>query len=95
MQEEFIREIKITEKTEMEKEVELIQNIIKVNDELITANYNFQYAEDDLVDYYTYQIKANQSKLNYLIKQAKTQGITNDMINQMKLKVLNEQLDAG
>ena len=95
MQEEFIREIKITEKTEMEKEVELIQNIIKVNDELITANYNFQYAEDDLVDYYTYQIKANQSKLNYLIKQAKTQGITNDMINQMKLKVLNEQLDVG
>ena len=95
MQEEFIREIKITEKTEIEKEVELIQNIIKVNDELITANYNFQYAEDDLVDYYTYQIKANQSKLNYLIKQAKTQGITNDMINQMKLKVLNEQLDVG
>ena len=95
MQEEFIREIKITEKTEIEKEVELIQNIIKVNDELITANYNFQYAEEDLVDYYTYQIKANQSKLNYLIKQAKTQGITNDMINQMKLKVLNEQLDVG
>ena len=95
MQEEFIREKKIKEKTDIEKEIELIQNIIKVNDELATAHSNFQYAEEDLVDYYTYQIKANQSKLNYLIKQAKTQGITNDMINQIKIRILNEQLDVG
>lgn len=95
MQEDFIRESKIVDKTDIEKEIELIRNIIKVNEEIAAANSNFQYAEEELVDYYTYQIKANQSKLNYLIKQAKTKGITNDMINQIKIKLLNEELDAG
>ena len=95
MQENFIREIKIADKTDIEKEIELIRNIIKVNEEIATANSNFQFAEEELVDYYTYQIKANQSKLNYLIKKAKTKGITNDMINQLKIKLLSEELDAG
>lgn len=95
MQEEFIRESKILDKTDIEKEKELIYNIIKVNEELATANSNFQYAEEDLVDYYTYQIKANQSKLNYLIKQAKINGITTDMLNQIKIKLQGEELDVG
>lgn len=95
MQEEYIRESKIVDKTDIEKEIELIRNIIEVNEEIAAANSNFQYAEEELVDYYTYQIKANQSKLNYLIKQAKTKGITNDMINLIKIKLLNEELDAG
>lgn len=95
MQEDYIRESKIVDKTDIEKEIELIKNIIKVNEEIAAANNNFQFAEEELVDYYTYQIKANQSKLNYLIKQAKTKGITNDMINQLKIKLLNEELDAG
>ena len=94
MQEDFIRENKIRDKTDIEKETELIINIIKANEEIATANMNFQYAEEELIDYYTYQIKANQSKLNYLIKQAKTKGITNDMINQIKIKLLNENQDA-
>ena len=95
MQEDYIRESKIVDKTDIEKEIELIRNIIKVNEEIAAANRNFQFAEEELVDYYTYQIKANQSKLNYLIKQAKTKGITNDMIGQLKIKLLNEELDAG
>lgn len=95
MQEEFIRESKILDKTDIEKEKELIYNIIKVNEELATANSNFQYAEEELVDYYTYQIKANQSKLNYLIKQAKINGITTDMLNQIKIKLQGEELDVG
>ena len=32
---------------------------------------NLQYADSDLIDYYTYQIKAEEAKYNYLIKQAK------------------------
>ena len=95
MQEDFIRENKIVDKTDIEKEVELIRNIIKVNEEIKAANSNFQFAEEELVDYYTYQIKANQSKLNYLIKQAKTKGITNDMINLIKIKLQSEELDVG
>ena len=95
MQEDFIRESKIKDKTDIEKEIELIRNIIKVNEEINVTNSNVQFAEEELVDYYTYQLKANQSKLNYLIKQAKTKGITNDMISQIKIKLLNEELDVG
>ena len=95
MQEEFVRDIKIKDKTEIEKEIELVKNIIKVNEELTIANENFQFVEDELVDYYTYQIKANQSKLNYLLKVAKTMGITNNMLDQLKIKLTNEQQDVG
>ena len=95
MQEEFVKESKIVDKTELEKEEELIKNIIKVKEELFVANKNFDYAKDDLVDYYTYQIKANQAKLDYLIKEAKLKGITTDMINQIKIKLYNEELDVG
>ena len=95
MQEEFVKEPKIIEKTELAKEEELIKNIIKVKEELIVANMNFDFVEDEMIDYYTYQIKANQSKLNYLIKEAKSKGITIDMINQIKIKLYNEELDVG
>lgn len=93
MQNEFyVKEEKIIEKTEIEKEIELIRNIIKTREELKAANRNFEYAQDDLVDYYTYQIKANQAKLNYLIKLAKTKGIEVDMINDIKFTLWDEEV---
>ena len=52
-----VREQEIVEKTEMEKEKELVRAIITAREELKAANRNFEYAQDDLVDYYTYQIK--------------------------------------
>ena len=94
MIEEYRKEEKIIEKTEIEKEIELVRSIIKTREELKSANKNFEYAEDDLVDYYTYQIKANQAKLNYLIKLAKTKGIVVDMVNDIKLKFLDEDEQA-
>lgn len=80
MQEEFLKENKIIEKTEIEKEEELIISILKTKRELNVARQNFEYAQGDLIDYYSYQIKANQSKLDYLIKLAKLNGIEVDMI---------------
>lgn len=87
----YIREQEIMEKTEIEKETELIRSIIKAREELKIANHNFEYAQGDLVDYYTYQIKANQAKLNYLIKMAKTKGIEVDMINDIKFSLWEEE----
>lgn len=87
----YIREEKIMEKTEIEKEIELIRTIIKTREELKAANRNFEYAQDDLVDYYTYQIKANQAKLDYLIKLAKAKGIEVDMINDIKFSLWDEE----
>lgn len=89
--EEYIKEGKIIEKTEIEKEVELIRSIIKTKEELKVASRNFEYAHDDLVDYYIYQIKANQAKLNYLIKLAKTKGLEVDMINDIKFTLWDEE----
>lgn len=94
MQGDYVREEKIIEKTEMEKELELIRTIIKTREELKIANRNFEYAKDDLVDYYTYQIKANQAKLDYLIKIAKTKGIEVDMINDIKFRHWQDE-EAG
>ena len=91
MQEEYIKENAMIEKTEIEKENELIKSIIKTREELKIANRNFEYAQEDLVDYYTYQIKANQAKLDYLIKLAKEKNIQVDMINDMKFKFWNEE----
>lgn len=90
----YIREEKIIEKTEIEKEKELIRMIIKTREELKVANKNFEYAQDELVDYYTYQIKANQAKLDYLIKLAKTKGIEVDMIGDMQFTLWDEE-EAG
>ena len=68
MQEEYLIEKMVKGKTDEEKEFELMQTIIETKEMLKIARSNFEYAEDDLIDYYTYQIKANQSRLDYLIK---------------------------
>ena len=92
MQEEFQREQLIKEKTELDREIELIKNIIKTREELKSDNKNFEYAEMGLVDYYIYQIKANQAKLDYLLKLAKIRGISIDTINQIKYENYDEEI---
>ena len=94
MQNQYIREQKIIEKTELEKEIELIKSIIKTREKLKNANKNFEYAQEDLVDYYSYEIKANQAKLDYLIKIAKTKGIQVDMISDMQFASWDDNEEA-
>ena len=53
---EYIKENKIIEKNESEKDLDLIISIIKVKKELEEANKNFEFAEGDLIDYYTYHM---------------------------------------
>ena len=68
-------------------EIELMRNIIKTTMELNMANKNFEDVNDEkLVDYYSYQIKANKSKLDYLIKTVKEKGIVFDIANELELK---------
>jgi len=75
MQEEFMKDTKIIDKNDREKEIELLYSIMKTRMDLEQAHKNFEFAEDDLIDYYTYQIKANQSKLDYLTRLAKSKKI--------------------
>lgn len=87
----YVKEQLIQEKTEIEKETELITNIIKTREDLKKANRNFEYAQEELVDYYIYQIKAMQAKLDYLIKLAKAKGITVDMIKEIGFRNWGEE----
>lgn len=80
MENEYVRESKILDKTEDEKKSELMQNIIYTKRLLMQSHVNFEYAENGLIDYYTYNIKANQAKLDYLIKQAKDLGLIIDEV---------------
>ena len=71
--EDFIREQDIIDMDYDEKKLQLIQSILKAQQELRQSHVNFEYAEDDLIDFYSYEIKANQAKLDYLTKLAKKQ----------------------
>ncbi len=75
MYNEFVRESKIVDKNEEEKDEELLNSIKNVNHTLMNMHNNLQFASSDLIDYYTYQIKAEEAKYNYLIKQAKKRNL--------------------
>ena len=72
---EFEKEQLIFDLKKKKKNIQLISNIIETTKELNKAHNNFEFAEDELVDFYTYQIKALQSKLNYLTRVAKIKNI--------------------
>ena len=92
MQEEYMLEKMLKGKTDKQKEFELMQTIIETKELLKVARSNFEYAEDDLIDYYTYQIKAHQSKLDYLIKIAKRKGIVLSRINELKTRAYRNNM---
>lgn len=85
--EEYTRERKIIEKTDKDRREELIKSILIAREELEQLNRNFEYADKDMIDYYTYQLKANQSKIDYLTRFAKNKGISLDMIEAIKIKL--------
>ena len=87
MNEGFIKETEIEEKTDEDRKIDLIKNIIKTKTELEIANKNFEYAEDEMIDYYSYQIKAIGAKFNYLIKRAKKQQIVLDVIEEAEIRL--------
>lgn len=95
MQEEYLLEKMLKGKTEEERKIELMQSIIETKEKLNVARCNFEYAEEDLIDYYTYQIKAHQSKLDYLIKIAKRNGIVLNKVNELKVRLLRKNNMVG
>lgn len=86
MSEKYIKERRVVDYTEDEKDLELIISVLKAKQDLNLAHKNFEYAEEGLIDYYSYQIKANKTKLDYLMKKARKKGIALDMINEMYIK---------
>ena len=83
MTENYQKENLIIDKTEEEKKIELILSVLKTKRELDLANKNFETAEEGLIDYYVYQMKASKSKLDFLVQKAKKRGISLDMIEEL------------
>ena len=90
MQEEYVKEKNIVDKSKEEMNKMLIKSIINTTNNIETARKNYEFAEGELVDYYLYEIKANQAKLNYLIKKSKINGIELSRIEKLKLINLEE-----
>lgn len=84
---EYVKETpEIKDKTDNEKRLELIISVVKTRNDLENARKNYEFAEDSLIDYYLYEIKANQSKLDYLINKAKQMDIELDLMDSFALK---------
>lgn len=54
----------------------LLENLKNAQNDFKTAVANFEFAEEpELIDYYTYKIKATQTRYQYLLKKAKERGL--------------------
>ena len=88
----YVKESKIVAKTEEETQVDLVKAIIETKKKLELANKNFEYADGDLIDYYAFEIKANRSRLDYLLKKAKRKSIQVDMIKELKIRLYEDKV---
>jgi len=58
------------------EESELLKYITDARNEWLDANRNFEHAyEEELIDYYTYKMKACEARYTYFIKMAKEKGL--------------------
>ena len=71
MREEFVKETKIFDKTENEHRQDLLSEIEASKKRLKAFYENINFAQENLVDYYTYQIKAEEAKYGYLLQKIK------------------------
>lgn len=70
----------------MNENFDLVKDLIKTKLDLDIANKNFEIAEAEMIDYYAYQIKANKSKLDYLLKKIKKIGLILDISDEINIK---------
>ena len=72
LEKDFIKEVKVVDRSNVDTYKELMTNIEKIKKSLERNYNNMQFVEDrNLVDYYTYKIKAEEAQYDYLIKEAK------------------------
>ncbi len=86
MRSQYVKETIIEEKSEDEKDRELMLTILQTKKSLQEANINYEYAEGKLIDYFLYTMKAEQAKLDYLIGKAKSKGLSLEIIDSINIK---------
>jgi len=77
--------MKVNSKTAAEhhtnEESEILECLRSAREEWIDANRNFKYANDEeMIDYFTYKIKASEVRYEFYLKKAKEKGIKADLI---------------
>lgn len=85
MYESYIKEVPIIDLKEEEMDNSIIRSILESQKKLDLAHKNFEYARGELIDYYSYQIKSEQAKIDYLLKQAKNKKLVLDTVNAKKI----------
>lgn len=86
MRSQYVKETIIEEKSEEEKDKELMLTILQTKKSLQEANINYEYAEGKLIDYFLYTMKAEQAKLDYLIGKAKSKGLSLEIVDSINIK---------
>ena len=71
MRNEYLKEQIVHEKNEDEINQEIIKSLIEAKQELNNSHNNLKFADPELIDYYSYKIKADKSKIDYLIKRSR------------------------
>ncbi len=66
--------------TEKKIKQDLMDAIVRTRKDLNNCINNYEFAEGEMIEYYLYQIKANKSKLSYLVKEAKKNNMKIDKI---------------
>lgn len=66
--EDYIKEDKIFERTEEEKRDNLYADLEESRKKLNGLHQNLNFASRDLVDYYTYEIKAEEARYRFFNK---------------------------
>lgn len=82
----YEKEIEITDKSDDEKNQELMNTILQTKKVIREANINYEMAEGKLIDYFLYIMKAEQARLDYLINRAKSMGISVEIGDQLNIR---------
>ena len=82
----YERDFDIIDKSEEEKNKEIMNTILQTKKVIREANINYEMAEGKLIDYFLYTMKAEQAKLDYLISKAKAMGMSVEVGDQLNIK---------
>lgn len=88
MRSQYVKETIIEDKSENEKDEELMFTILQTKKSIQEASINYEYADGKLIDYFVYTIKAEQAKLDYLIEKAKVKGLSLELIDNANMKII-------
>lgn len=71
MREEFVKETKIIDRSEAEHNQDVLKELEASKKRLMSFHENINFVDGNLIDYYTYQIKAEEAKYGYLLNRVK------------------------